>query len=202
MNSTRATPLLRAFVGALLVVTIAPSFVHAHHILGTPHYAYDEDYPQTPILTYRVNAGEYDVKMTGYPGKLEPGQRCSLHLYIHHKESGELLDVPVTMTVTQDRFLLEDPLVYGPMEARLDERIYKYHPHFEAEADYLITVRFEVDGAEWSIDLPLVVGEPKSPWMMLGAGAGGLMLMLLVGRAIAIKRSRTQRQRVLTPAQQ
>jgi hypothetical protein len=51
-----------------------PPGVWAHHILGIPHYAYDEQYPQTPVLTYRVDAGANELKMTGYPG---PGTRAS-----------------------------------------------------------------------------------------------------------------------------
>ncbi len=174
---------------ALLVVAPVGS-VHAHHILGIPHYSYDEDYPQTPVLTYRVEAGDYDVKMTGYPGKISPGQRCSIHLYIHRKSTGELLDTPVTMTVSRDRMFLADPVVYGPMVGRLDERIYKFHPRFEEESDYLVRVEFEADGAPWTIDLPMVVGEPGSPAMVVGIVLAALAGFLVVIRAVRIKRGR------------
>lgn len=173
-----------------LLLLFAPTAANAHHILGVPHYSYDEDYPQTPVLTYRVDAGEYDVKMTGYPGKVEPGQRCSLHLYIHHRVSGKLFDAPVTMTVTRDRLFMTDPVIYGPMPARLDERIYKFHPHFEDEGEYRVMVEFEAAGAPWSIEMPLVVGEPRSPIVALGVSAWGLGLFVLVVRAIKIKRNR------------
>ena len=176
-----------------VVVFVTAGFWHnaeAHHILGVPHYSYEDDYPQTPVLTYRVEAGDYDVKMTGYPGKISPGERCSLHLYIHRKSTSELLDTTVSMTVSRDRLLLADPVVYGPMEAHLDERIYKFHPHFDDEANYLIRVFFEADNEPWTIDLPLVVGEPESPVVMLGVGIGGFLMLLVLARAIRIKMKR------------
>jgi hypothetical protein len=181
---------------ALLLILLALFFAApaaAHHILGIPHYSYDEDYPQTPVLTYQVEAGSYDVKMTGYPGRPAPGDRCSLHLYIHRKSTGELLNVPVTMTVTRDRMFLDDPVVYGPMTAELEERVYKFHPRFEEEADYLVRVEFEADGAPWMIDLPMVVGEPGSPLVVLGASLGAIVMFLVSIRAARIKLKRQSR---------
>ena len=110
MSAGISAGLRRSWGAALLALLLLATVAHAHHILGVPHYSYDEDYPQTPVLSYRVDAGEYDVKMTGYPGKVEPGERCSLHLYIHHKATGRLFDAPVTMTVVRDRMFLEDPI--------------------------------------------------------------------------------------------
>ena len=40
------------------------------------------------------------------------------------------------------------------------------------------------------IDLPVVVGEPGSPWTILGGAAGGLAVFLVMVRAIRIKRRR------------
>ena len=94
------------------------------------------------------------------------------------------------MTVTLDRLLVEDPVVYGPMQARLDERIYKFHPHFDEEGEYLVNVQFEADGEPWSIDLPLVVGEPSSPLLLLGVSVAGLMMLVVAVRAVRIKRAR------------
>jgi hypothetical protein len=185
-----ACTVARVASATVLLIALGAAPVFAHHILGIPHYSYDEDYPQTPVLSYRVEAGEYEVTMTGYPGKPEPGERCSLHLYIHHKMTGALLDVPITMTVTRDRAFLDDPIIYGPMEARLDERIYKFHPRFDVEDDYLVRVEFEIEGKPWRIDLPMVVGEPGSPVLVLGLCGGGLAAFLVVVRAARIKRRR------------
>ena len=78
----------RKLVPVLLLMLLTAA--SGHHILGIPHYSYDEDYPQTPILTYRLMAGAYEVRMTGYPGVPVPGERCDLHVYIQDPDSGRL----------------------------------------------------------------------------------------------------------------
>lgn len=162
----------------------------AHHILGIPHYAYDEQYPQTPVLTYRVDAGANEVKMTGYPGVPEPGEQGSLHVYIRRRETGKLFDGPVTLTVMEDRLIQSDPVVYGPITARLEDSLYKFYPQYAAEANYVVRIEFEADGAPWTIDLPIVVGEPGSPWLVLGGVGGATLIFLIVVRAVRIKMRR------------
>ncbi|RMF25734.1 MAG: hypothetical protein D6760_00300, partial [Deltaproteobacteria bacterium] len=131
---------------ALVVVLVSPLPVWAHHILGIPHYAYDEDYPQAPVLTYRMQAGPYEVKMTGYPGMPVPGEPSSLHVYIKRSDNGRPFDGGVRLTVTEDRMIGSDPIVYGPIDASLDERIYKFYPRFDKEANYTAQIEFEADG--------------------------------------------------------
>ncbi len=181
---------LPAVALALFIVVGAPGVVGAHHILGVPHYAYDERYPQTPVLTYRVEAGRFELRMTGYPGKIDPGNRATFHVYVTRLDGGAPFDGIVTMTVFEERLLGEDPVVYGPMEAELDERVFKFHPRFENEATYLLRVHFEHEGEPWTIDLPMAVGEPGSPWSVLLSVAVGLGLFLVVIRAVRIKQRR------------
>lgn len=176
-----------AFIAALVAV---PGLAGAHHILGIPHYAYDEQYPQTPVLTYRVDAGAWEVRMTGYPGVPRPGERTSFHVYLRHRESGRLFDGPVTLTARRDRLVGSDPVIYGPIAASLEEAVYKFHPAFPEIANYVVRIHFEADGAPWDIDLPIVVGEPGSPWLVLGGVGALLVLFLLVVRALRIKRAR------------
>jgi len=173
-----------------LLAVLLPIVAEAHHILGIPHYAYDEQYPQTPVLTYRVDAGAWEVKMTGYPGVPQPGERASLHVYVSHRESGKLFDAPVTLTVRRDVMIGDDPIIYGPIEAQLEEAVYKFHPEFGEAANYVVRIHFDADGAPWDIDLPVVVGEPGSPWTVLAVVVVLLVLFLLVIRALRIKRAR------------
>jgi len=169
---------------------LAPVAALGHHILGIPHYAYDEQYPQVPVLTYRVNAGSYEVKLTGYPGKPEPGDFCSVHVYIQHLETGEPFDGAVSLTVLRDRLVGPDPVIYGPMTSTLEDAVYKFFPKFEDEANYTIRVEYEADGAPWILDLPMVIGEPGSPLALLAGVAAGVILFLVVIRALRIKRRR------------
>ncbi|MFQ5599548.1 MAG: hypothetical protein ACE5G2_03220 [Candidatus Krumholzibacteriia bacterium] len=162
----------------------------AHHILGIPHYAYDERYPQVPILTYRVNAGRHQVEMTGYPGIPRPGEQCFLNVYIRGLDDGEPFDGGVHLEVTRDRMIGSDPVVYGPVQAGLEEAVYKFYPRFEAESNYTIRIRWQDEGVPWIIDLPMVVGEPGSPWIVLGGAVAGLAAFLVVMRAVRIKMRR------------
>jgi hypothetical protein len=131
--------------------------------------------------------------MTGYPGRPAPGERCNLHIYIKRLDNGALYKGKVGLTVFQDRMIGGDPVIYGPIEAQMEERMFKFYPEFKEEANYLVRVSFDVEGVPWTIDLPMVAGEPGSPWSVLGGTGAGLALFLLVIRAIRIKRRRRMR---------
>jgi hypothetical protein len=135
--------------------------------------------------------------MTGYPGVPEPGEPNSLHVYVREAGDGELFDGTVRLTVFEDKLIGTDPIVYGPMDASLDERLYKFYPTFPIEADYLARVFFEKDGTPWTIDLPIVVGEPGSPWVVVGGAVGALVLFLIVIRAARIKMRRSANEEAL-----
>jgi len=179
-----------SFLPLALAFLLVASPAVAHHILGIPHYAYDEQYPQTPVLTYRVESGPFDIKMTGYPGKPKPGERCSVAVYISRLDNGELFDDTVTFTAFRKRWFGKDHAVYGPMDGALEQAVYKFYPQFEEEAEYLLRLEFEAEDTPWILDLPMVVGEPGSPWVVLGSVGGGLLCFVVVIRAIRIKRSR------------
>ena len=174
----------------VLALVLSSSFAHAHHILGIPHYAYDEQYPQTPVLTYRVDAGAWEVKMTGYPGVPQPGERTSFHVYLRHRATDRLFDGPVTLSVRHDRLLGDDPVIYGPVVATIEEAVFKFHPEFGDAANYLVRIHFDADGAPWDIEIPVVVGEPGSPWAVIGGVAALTVMFLLVVRALRIKAER------------
>lgn len=186
----------------LVLVLVLATDGWAHHILGIPHYAYDESYPQTPVLTYLFMAGSYEVQMTGYPGVPEPGERCDLHVSI--KRKGHTADPlasgfegRVRLTIMEDSLIGEDAVIYGPVDAERDQGLYKFHPSFPREANYLTRIEFEVEGAPWIVDLPMVVGQPGSPWTVLGGSVAALVLFVLVIRAMRIKLARKARAGVL-----
>jgi len=181
---------LKQFISVIALCIGISMPVWSHHILGTPHYAYDEEYPQTPILTYSAEQGSYDVNMTCFPGKPQPGDTTSLHFYIKHHETGGAFSDPVTLTVFRDELVGDDPVVYGPIEGHLEEAMFKFFPQFIEEANYTVRLEYVVDGVPWILDLPMVAGEPGSPWTVIGISGGGLAVFLIVIRAIRIKRNR------------
>ena len=174
----------------LAAMILAATTAGAHHILGIPHYDYDERYPQVPILTYRVNAGALEVKMTGYPGRPEPGEQVFLNVYMQDLSDSSLFGGEVTLEVLQDHMLGSDPVIYGPAVATLEEAVFKFFPRFPEEANYTIRISWQAEGAPWTIDLPMVVGEPGSPWTLLASITAGVVVFLVVIRAARIKLKR------------
>lgn len=179
-----------AVLAACFLAALPADEAVAHHILGIPHYSYDERYPQVPILTYRVVAGTHDFEMTGYPGRPRPGEQSFLNVYIRDTERGVAFDGTVQLEVRRDRLLGDDPVVYGPVEAQLDESVYKFYPRFADEANYNVRIQWQVDGVPWIVDLPMVVGQPGSPWAVVAGVVGGLAAFLVVIRALRIKLQR------------
>ncbi len=186
-NSTRHRPCIYAILGVALCMAYPAA---AHHILGVPHYAYDEQYPQTPVLTYKADLHDYQIEMTAFPGKPEPGERTSIHVYIRNTHTGEVFDDMVTLTITRDRLLLAGPVVYGPIEAQLEESMYKFFPNFDREGNYSLELAFEAEDEHWVIELPMQVGEPTSPWAALAGGAAGIATLVVLTRAARIKMKR------------
>jgi len=84
----------------------------------------------------------------------------------------------------------EDTVVYGPVTASLEENVYKFYPRFEDEANYTVRIEYEVEGTPWIVDLPMVVGEPGSPWAVVGGVGVGVVLFLIAIRAVRIKLAR------------
>ena len=191
-------------IASVLMATIViagyatPSW--GHHILGVPHYSYSEDYPQTPFLTYAVKAEGYTVKVTGNPGHPVPGEPTGLHVYVKNELTGKPYPGTVTVSVFEERFMRTERLVYGPSEAQREEAIFKFSPIYENVANYQLHIEFH-DDKEWSIVLPVVAGEPKSPWISIGLTGGGIALALLIFRAIRIKsRRRSKREEKMAVA--
>ena len=54
----------------------------------------------------------------------------------------------------------------------------------------MVRVFFEKDGTPWTIDLPVVVGEPGSPWTVVGGVGAAVLIFLVVVRAARIKMKR------------
>ena len=181
----------------VFILAVVPE-VDAHHILGIPHYTYDEMYPHTPILTFSLVAGPYDVKMRGYPGMPRPGERCTLHIDMKRLDNDAVFQGEVTLQVMQDHWFGEDPVIYGPSTAKIEERVFKFYPEFPEAANYTVRFSFEVDGVPWTVDLPMVAGEPGSPWTVVGGVGFGLFGFLIVIRAIRIKRQRQLRLKTPT----
>ncbi len=183
----------RVLTGLLLgfVLALGAAVADAHHILGIPHYAYDQSYPQRPVLKLRERVGEWEFQLTGYPGVPVPGERTQIHVFIRHAAAGEAkFDRVVHLEVFQVPAVGTRRSVHGPEAATVDRGIFKFFPTYPEEGNYELVLSYpDVDGFS-TLRYPMVVGEPGSPWMTLAGYGAGLGLFLVVVRAIRIKRAR------------
>ncbi len=193
-----AGPALGTIAVATALVTAvfaaAPRPALAHHIMGVPHYSYDENYPQAPVLKLVDTVGDWQLQLTGYPGNPVPGEPTELHVYVVRELDRAVYDLPVSVTIRQQHLGGSRETIFGPADARRSENVFKFYPTYPEEGHYEVTIGFE-DGAEGisTLTFPLVVGEPGSPWVPVALFGGGLVLLLLVVRAIKIKQARRAR---------
>lgn len=189
----RNAHLCAALAGAgLLAVLGAPAL--AHHILGIPHYAYEDDYPQAPVIKYAVEAGPYVVELTGYPGRPVPGERAEMHAYLRSRSGagGPYLG-PVCVRVVDGVHQTEDASgenIYGPETLLPENNFYIFYPTYPNDGIYTVKLAFEAEGQPFTISFPMTVGEPRSAWVPVAWGGGALLFLLVVVRAVAIKRRR------------
>lgn len=187
-DSGKSAAAVLLLAGLLLFVFGRTAF--AHHIMGLPHYAYDEDYPQAPVLKLTEQVGSWDFQLTGYPGNPEPGNRTEMHVYVVDTQTRALYRGDLRLDVRRSAMVGNGDLIFGPEIAVLSENLFKLYPTYPDEGNYVITLEFQDGDIVSTLQFPMVVGEPGSPWTTLLIFGGGIGLLLIVVRAARIKRAR------------
>lgn len=171
---------------AVFVAGVFTGALSAHHIIGIPHYAYDESYPQLPFVEIVATSGPWDIRMTYMPGLIEPGQRIRFKLYAVHRESREPLRRDLVGQVRCRRFGARPEPVAEPFPIRVGKgpegNDYKFFLEFPGYDAYEVLVRFEFpDGAVEEIPFPVAVGVTDDTPVL-----GGAVLLILVA-ALAVR---------------
>ncbi len=175
---------------SLLCLLILVETPLAHHIMGIPHYAYSENYPQAPVITYKVAAGPYLLEMTGYPGKPVPHELTQMHAYIYKKDGqADVFSGPIQAKVFRENFGQRE-VVFGPTDTRFEDNMHKFSPVYGEAGKYIVRMEMEIEGEPYEIDLPIMVGDPESLAVKLALWAATIGFLLVVIRAIKIKRAR------------
>jgi hypothetical protein len=162
----------------------------AHHILGLPHYSYKENYPQVPTLEYPASSGPYDILLTSYPGKPQPGEATNLSIYIKDRTSGEPYGQAVIVRILQTFTFGRNRTVHPAIRIEPFDQVHKLTATLDQAGEYVVEVTLDVEGRPEVIPFLVVAGNPTSGWSVLAAVAGGLGLFLVVVRAVKIKRKR------------
>lgn len=174
----------------ILGVLVLASGTGAHHIMGIPHYSYDEHYPQAPVITYKVGAGPYILELTGYPGKPIPGELSQMHAYVYKKaDKASVFGGRIEASVTRDG-VGGKKTIFGPVQTRYEEKLHKFSPVYAEAGKYHVRLEMMLEGQPYEIDFPIMVGDPDSPVAALVTWLCGLALLVVVIRAIKIKRER------------
>ncbi|MBC8875123.1 MAG: hypothetical protein H8E44_37355, partial [Planctomycetes bacterium] len=177
-----------------VIVFSTPSVASAHHILGLPHYSYKENYPQVPVLEYPATTGPYEVLLQCYPGEPMPGEPTNLAFYIKNSASGEPYDRQIGVRVLQTFTFGNNLDVLPSTEVSPFDGLHKISTTFPEDGEFVVELTMQVEGQAEVIPFPVVAGDPSATTSVVVAIAAGLLVFLIVVRAIKIK-ARRRRQR-------
>lgn len=178
-----------AAVVALLVVLL-PNAARGHHILGLPHYAYKENYPQAPTLEYPATTGPYDVLMTSYPGQPLPGEAANITFYIKNRDSGDVYEQPINVRVLQTFTLGGNRTIVPASDVEAFDKTHKLSVTFPEDGEFIVELTMNVEGQPEVIPFLMVAGEPSATKSILAAIGAALVVFIVVIRAIKIKKAR------------
>lgn len=174
----------------LVALTFPAIPLYAHHILGLPHYSYKENYPQAPVLEYPAFSGPYEILLTCYPGKPVPGEAANLVFYAKNQKTGKPYDKSIKVRCIQTFTFGKNLEILEPSIIEPYEQPHKISVTFPVDGEYVVELSMEIEGKEEIIPFRLVVGNPSSTGSILVAIAIGLIVFVVIIRAIKIKQQR------------
>jgi len=186
---------------ALLLLLGWATDAEAHHILGLPHYAYKDNYPQVPVLEYPAMTGPWDVLLTSYPGHPVPGEAANLSFYIKDRDSGALYPDTVAVRVLRNAAFGQTVEILPEQEITAFDKLYKITVTMPEDGDYIVELIMMSEGQQERIPFLVVAGQPSSPWGFVIAFLCGLALFVVVIRAVRIKRDRAAAGAASPPAE-
>ncbi len=195
---SRRTGRLKVLGAVLLALTLTGD-ARGHHILGLPHYSYSENYPQAPTLEYPATTGPYDVLLTCYPGTPVPGETANLAFYIKNRETGQPYEKPITVRVLQTFTFGDNREILPATLVQPFEVPHKLAVTFPQDGEFVVELTLDVEGQPETIPFMVIAGQPSATASVLIAAGCGLVVFLVVVRAIRIKRARRAAAAVATP---
>ncbi len=170
-------------------IILAGAPAHSHHIIGTPRYVADSDYPE-PILTLAETVGPWRVQLIHAPGNPASAQPAEIRFQVSNLSAGTEVWQPVSVRVRQLHAFGSGVDIYGPALVAPEEDTYKLRVTYPEVGNYLVSLSLPEGEEPAELVVPVVVGEPGRPWVSLASFIIGLGLFMLVVRAIKLKQSR------------
>jgi len=164
-----------------LMIMFSPD-VRAHHQLGLPHYLYSEEYPQIPTMVIDADAEGYTVTFSIFPGNPQPGETVRTKVYIKHSRTGEIYRKPITLSVSEVKFLRGEKEIVAPRSVRSEYNEYKLSLEFEEAEKYHFNVTFEPSEDFYEkIPFPIVIGKTNFSVIPIIFAAVFLAVFIAVG---------------------
>jgi hypothetical protein len=130
----------------------------AHHVLGRPSYALDEESNTPPSMQVETQIGKFYITYMVFPAFPEPNERGRLNLYASRVSNGDSYDGKVTFKVRDDSWFTTNEETLGTQPP--DDSVFRQGFVFKEAGDYIVTAEFRADGEPYVIDFPLTIGKP------------------------------------------
>ena len=179
-------------IAGLLLALLLPVPALGHHILGIPHYRYDADYPQIPFVEVIAQTGAHELDFTYFPGTPKPGEDVRFKLYVRNTETDKPYTEPLQVQYVQKRFFGADLPLGAPVTiergAGPDHNDYKFYRRFDAAEAFEVRLSFPTPGGVEVIPFPVTIGVTDDRPLI--GGAVGLLLLTVIGVAVAKRRKK------------
>lgn len=164
----------------------------AHHVLGRPSYALNEDSNTPPSMQIETQVGQYDITYMVFPAFPRPNEAGRVNLYAVRLNDGTPFQGRVTFKVRDDSLFDDNEELLGIQE--VDDNVFRQGFEFLQKGDYIIRAEFEAGGEPYQIDFPLRIGEPSSMGP-IGIAVAVIVFVLIVVNILQRKKLLTARIR-------
>jgi hypothetical protein len=174
-------------VAAIILLCSVCSPLAAHHIRGTPHYMYSENYPNAPKVEYVREIDNVTLRMTYY--EIPGTGKVDLAMYVKDNRTGKNFEGEVTYAVYGED---ENPLKAHAVKAvKNKNNIYKAGWTYQDKGLYFARVTFDCDGQKVDEIFKMQIGATAVNYWFLGLVGGGVLALIVV--VAVIKRLQTPR---------
>lgn len=174
MNRTRIRPYL--FGPVFVLCMMISGWAGAHHVLGRPSYALNEDSNTPSAMQVETQIGDYFVNYMVYPAFPRAEVPGRINLYISPIGDGTPFDGEVTFKVKDDAWFAGEEEILGTQG--IDDAVFRQGFQFSRDGNYIITATFNANGEPYVIDFPLRIGSPSAIGP-LGIAVGVVVMILL-----------------------
>jgi len=164
-------------ISFLTLLTLVPTYVFAHHVLGRPSYSLNESSNTPPSMQIETRIGKYYVTYMVFPAFPKPREQGRVNLYIKRIIDGKPFTGEVIFKVLDDSWFSSNAEMLGTQ--KLDSAVFRQAFVFRKPGHYLVRAEFVSDKEPYIIDFPLRIGKPW-PVGPVGLIVGLIVLMLLL----------------------